>query len=799
MCGGGPGTWRSVVILEERGEAGLVDRTSSIAHVANMAASVCARVVVPPPCELLSTTRHNLGKALPCTEGWSRYASIRYAMASDAEALPLAESTHQVEARVVSPTAESVAAGYDEAWRLAAAGTSFAWQIGANYREWKRSAQEHVAGVAVSTARRKARRSNISRCEYVVTGPSPRVAALADDFVRSTRLPSRFATLHVRRTGDEKSSSSSSSKRRRGATCDTSVAAVTRYAACSLLPLGTLLGASSASSSFLDAVVLFTDERDEAYVAAVVANLEATLRAAGGARVVHGDAALRALAARDRDDNFFIFGAAMSVMHRARVRLRMQRTHCEPCDRAARDAHLRTKLAILVKDRLHVEEEEEEEVPRLPEPPKKTNKKRRRRRRGHKTTPEPPPEQEPRARSVVGDAREQLSYACRAPTDDPELRGSRRNATLALPGPARPLRVLSWISRHPSQYDWSGDACVVSPPLIAVAAAYGAAFGPDAASRRRALVEGVLPCDLVRDKPPSSAGVETFGLDVSALDYARLDAILFPRPYVGVSALARGARYDASRSLLPRKQHSWILHGLDEPPSLAPAASDPRFLDKFDLTFGPHPGLFDVLAFGDFFPTANAALLWTRPRATDLGPEFWDDKTETALAAFDAADDDRCDASSNRDDYAAEMATLVPVRFAAAARGTCPSFFSGGDLVEVSRAYKFVLAFEAANCVSWVTAQLYAAMDAGAVPVFRGAPDARLHLVPNRSAVIFADDFASPHDLATHLAAVSADRDLYLRHHAWRHYPLDPAFLQTLGEALRRPTPDDILPHVRWG
>jgi hypothetical protein len=96
------------------------------------------------------------------------------------------------------------------------------------------------------------------------------------------------------------------------------------------------------------------------------------------------------------------------------------------------------------------------------------------------------------------------------------------------------------------------------------------------------------------------------------------------------------------------------------------------------------------------------------------------------------------------------------------------------------RRYRFSLAFENSRCRDYVTEKLFRALWAGAVPVYRGAPNVR-EFLPASDAAILVDDFESPRALADHLAALAADDAAYARHLAWKQRPFAPRFEQILG------------------
>lgn len=80
--------------------------------------------------------------------------------------------------------------------------------------------------------------------------------------------------------------------------------------------------------------------------------------------------------------------------------------------------------------------------------------------------------------------------------------------------------------------------------------------------------------------------------------------------------------------------------------------------------------------------------------------------------------------------------------------------------------YKFVLAIENSMLESYVTEKLFYALDAGAIPIYFGAPNVE-DLVPPHS-IIDGSKFESLESLASYVKRVAADPVLYAGYHAWR-------------------------------
>ncbi|XXG45515.1 hypothetical protein AAC387_Pa02g0581 [Persea americana] len=80
--------------------------------------------------------------------------------------------------------------------------------------------------------------------------------------------------------------------------------------------------------------------------------------------------------------------------------------------------------------------------------------------------------------------------------------------------------------------------------------------------------------------------------------------------------------------------------------------------------------------------------------------------------------------------------------------------------------YKFVLAIENTVTESYVTEKLFYALDAGAVPIYFGAPNVWDFVPPN--SIIDGSKFSSLEELASYVKALANDPVAYSEYHAWR-------------------------------
>ncbi len=96
------------------------------------------------------------------------------------------------------------------------------------------------------------------------------------------------------------------------------------------------------------------------------------------------------------------------------------------------------------------------------------------------------------------------------------------------------------------------------------------------------------------------------------------------------------------------------------------------------------------------------------------------------------------------------------------------------DRYQISSRYRFVMAFENARDVDYVTEKFFEPLMYGAVPVYLGAPNIE-DFAPGDHCYINASNFASAKELAEFLTSMSDEE--YERYHEWRQQPLRESFV----------------------
>lgn len=155
------------------------------------------------------------------------------------------------------------------------------------------------------------------------------------------------------------------------------------------------------------------------------------------------------------------------------------------------------------------------------------------------------------------------------------------------------------------------------------------------------------------------------------------------------------------------------------------------------------------------------------------------EKTEPNPAVLiQSASSDTC----GRDEFAIELMRHLPVdsygRFQNNRTLPVPDLGTETKLQTIGR-YKFCLGLENTMETDYVTEKFFQPLLTGTVPVYRGAPSIA-DFAPGDHCYIDATKFASPRDLAAHLAWLSANPAEYARYHDWRTRPLRPSFVELL-------------------
>ncbi|XP_064611568.1 glycoprotein 3-alpha-L-fucosyltransferase A-like [Liolophura sinensis] len=127
-----------------------------------------------------------------------------------------------------------------------------------------------------------------------------------------------------------------------------------------------------------------------------------------------------------------------------------------------------------------------------------------------------------------------------------------------------------------------------------------------------------------------------------------------------------------------------------------------------------------------------------------------------------------CFATNNRLEYIQELRKHIPLDFYGRCAGRVCSPGACNDTA--MKKYKFYLAFENGNCVSYITEKFWNPLLLfEAVPVVLGGSSPRdYELVAPPGSYINTADFSSPKELAAYLLKLDKNDQLYMEYHKWR-------------------------------
>ena len=296
---------RSLVLYRHVNLAGFRDRMTAYEFLARLSACLCARLLMPRLCEML-TASHNNRRRVHCHLKWSFFTAIT--APAPGEAVLVEDPAFSVDqwarqspdppVQIHSDDCGTVWTGFKAAARARRAGARFVWRVDLLFWDFRRlfpkfpgpQPPRECAAAAAGVRKRYAE-------------PMERLAArfLADEAL--TGRP--YAALHLRRTD-------------RNGACDTGLRSVERYVKCA-----TRGGAANMT------LVLFTDEKRPDYLQSVTRVLRRYF-----ARVINGETRLRrtceahAFAAYRAAGNYLVFAVVRSVLFRADMALQMNLQSC---------------------------------------------------------------------------------------------------------------------------------------------------------------------------------------------------------------------------------------------------------------------------------------------------------------------------------------------------------------------------------------------------------------------------------------------------------------------------------------
>jgi len=224
---------------------------------------------------------------------------------------------------------------------------------------------------------------------------------------------------------------------------------------------------------------------------------------------------------------------------------------------------------------------------------------------------------------------------------------------------------------------------------------------------------------------------------------------------------------------LPRKlpSQTWVAWSMESEVNY-PELADRAFMRNFEITMTYRR---DATVWCPYIQPEMAQTVIVAPKP----------KTESSpVVYFRSSQIDRCDRTS----YAAELMKRVKIdSYGHVLRNKpLPMADTGrASLMEVMARYKFALTLENSIAEDYVSEKFFEALAAGAVPIYRGAPNIDMY-APGENCFINARDFSSLEELAAHLNRLDEDDEAYSQHHQWRRAGVRPQF-QALLDRVREP------------
>ena len=266
VLNGGASGWGATGTKEDgQYRAGLSDMSLWLLNAAKVASTVCARIVVPRPCTILSRD-HNSGQAVNCSIEWDHYVNVSVAFDGGSRTRPLIMSGALNQSL---PKGLLEVKDYTTAMKALKEGRRFVWH------KWDGAGHDWNPGHA--------------ECPNVLRFPTTKVLEARRQFFSRERIDT-YISLHIRR--------GSAFVR-----CDTDVPRVLDYVQCSL--------ANNGHTGFNGTIVILTDETDHSYLTQLEGAFKRRLPSV---RIIHADAVLRA--AHPKEDNYFIFAITETLRKR---------------------------------------------------------------------------------------------------------------------------------------------------------------------------------------------------------------------------------------------------------------------------------------------------------------------------------------------------------------------------------------------------------------------------------------------------------------------------------------------------
>jgi hypothetical protein len=264
----------SVIRLYAWRSAGVIDVSAIILLITILASRLCARIILPRPCEMLSYPL--MGTDLPIEVDWDRYYTTQYRPNRG----PMWTRDNSTSAKRKAVPAGTFGTQLTTALAMAEAGVPFEWQLISDFQDQKWSERNLTTAILSYGRSCTDNPTVINQAPDFSTGPislapSESVEALAASLRSEHDLVNgAYVAMHIRR-GDAMG------------VCNDTISGIVDYVTCTL-----------ANATADEPIVIFTDERDRSFLAALTGNMSSAFD--GRRRIIHAPRRRRAQAHRSK-------------------------------------------------------------------------------------------------------------------------------------------------------------------------------------------------------------------------------------------------------------------------------------------------------------------------------------------------------------------------------------------------------------------------------------------------------------------------------------------------------------------
>ena len=219
-------------------------------------------------------------------------------------------------------------------------------------------------------------------------------------------------------------------------------------------------------------------------------------------------------------------------------------------------------------------------------------------------------------------------------------------------------------------------------------------------------------------------------------DIANFDLVLFNHAEINIQPPVK------------RNNQIWVFSSNESPPHTSNYYTQKQWVDKFDWTFSYRPDSEGYAPYGSIVPRETIT-------ERNYSAIFEEKSKDVAWVVSN------CHTISKREQYVEKMRKIINVDIFGKCGKSCDDK-GGGCKINLSKYYKFYLAFENSMCKDYISEKLFRLFndDTDFVPVVRGAPNVKA-MFP-ASTLISTVDYNSPEELAHYLKELGANKTTYL-------------------------------------